>query len=214
MAVAFVQTANNSSTTNQVIVTITTSASNIVYVATALDGTRTVSSITDTGGSAYTKHNSRSNGVYSSGIWSAYNVAASTSVTINLSAAGNNAVVVGEYSGGAMRGATARASGLTADPTVSVTTIDRNNWVVASFETSDGTAPTAKTGNLRGTSVIGTAVGCALNDNTAAAPGAVTNAVTHAASTWACCGSEVRTTATASSYQLTRSGGMIGKKFV
>lgn len=88
-------------------------------------------------------------------------------------------------------------TGTNADPTVSVTTQDANNFVVAGFSSVGSTLATVKTGTFdrSTTSNGGSPVAQATAHNTAASPGSVTVAVTLAATTWTAVGYELRSVA-------------------
>ena len=134
-------------------------------------------------------------------IWSAKVASgASTTVTVNLAAGSEVVCAVAQYSGVGALGLTNTNSGTGTAPTVSVTTQDNNNWVVAGFahEGATGTL-SAQTGTLRQVKVTsGSSVKGALTDNTSATPASVTNAVTatQTGTNWAAAALELRTKST------------------
>ena len=125
---------------------------------------------------------------------------ASTTVTVTLAAGSEVVCAVAQYSGVGALGLTNTNSGTGTAPTVSVTTQDNNNWVVAGFahEGATGTL-SAQTGTLRQVKVTsGSSVKGALTDNTSATPASVTNAVTatQTGTNWAAAALELRTKST------------------
>lgn len=113
-----------------------------------------------------------------------------TSGTVN-----DGAGCFSEYSGVGSLGPSSSANNTTADPTISVTTQDNNNWVHAFFGSLGATLPTSKTGTLdRANASAGVnPVASAETHNSSATPASVTNAVTLAATTWAALAVELRT---------------------
>src|SRR5438034_8850376 len=116
-------------------------------------------------------------------IWSAKVASgASTTVTVTLSAGSEVVCAVSQYSGVGALGRTSTNSGSGSALTVSLTTQDNNNWVVAGFAQQGQTGTlSANQGTLRQankTTSGGAYVKGALTDNTSATPASVTNAVT------------------------------------
>jgi len=210
-AITFVNQGSNNLSTSATSMTVTipaTVAGNdlvaVVSIGIDIAPNTTVSSVTATG-ATFASRVVLSNGVARVEIWSARGISAGiTTVTINFVAATNATAAVAEYSGVAALGTTATNSGATANPTVSLTTQDANNFVVGGFSASAAgiAAFTALTGTLRAAPVTAagdvTDVAGALTDNTSATPASVTNAVTQAANTWAAAALELRSTSTCS----------------
>jgi len=104
-----------------------------------------------------------------------------TSDKIKNAVAGTLGLGVTAYSGVVAQGTTASNSGTSTTPTISLTTQDANNFVVAFFEGTWSSSVTisANTGNLRTKNQGGgTGNNNALVDNTAASPSSVTDSVT------------------------------------
>ncbi|HEV2192917.1 MAG TPA: LamG-like jellyroll fold domain-containing protein [Nitrosopumilaceae archaeon] len=200
-AIAFVSAANNSGSATPIAVTKTVTARNTVVVA-IVETPATVAVTSITGGGTYTQQGTFTNGVTKVELWSttAGGATAASSVSVAFSGTADQvAVGVSEYSGVVALGTTATNSGVTANPTISKTTVDNNNWIVSGLGGSSGsteTAPTALTGNLR--TAVGTIIGnnndvaLGIVDNTAATPSSVTTSETHAADTWAAVALELR----------------------
>ena len=117
------------------------------------------------------------------------------------------ATTVEEYSGVGSIGIYAVNTGSSTNPSVSLTTSDANNWVVAATanlgSTGIPTHGTGAVGNLRDANRTGTTsshVAGAANDNTAASPGAVANTVTITSGVWAAVGTELRSVAAPQQY--------------
>jgi len=189
--IGFVQARGNgtNATTNTVLINTTASNDVIVVVAFATTTPR-VTSVSDTGGSTYTLIAAVNKG---SGArvekWAAHRAAASTAITVNLSALAKSRVEVAEYSGVVTLGLTALKTGSGASLSIALTTQSANSWVVAGFAEKNSTSFSPSIGNLRDSgsfTISGTTVGGAVNDNTAANPLSVTNAVTtNATGLWA-----------------------------
>jgi hypothetical protein len=98
------------------------------------------------------------------------------------------------YSGVNSIGINGNTNNTNANPSIALATQDNDNFVVAGFGSVGATLPTALTGNMRRTrnSLGPSEVTITINDNTAAAPGSVTNAVTLAATTWGAIAVELR----------------------
>jgi hypothetical protein len=118
----------------------------------------------------------------------------------NLSAGARDSVLVlEEWIGPLAFGTSASANNTNADPTLSITTQDANNYIASGFGTVGATLPTAKTGTLDNTQASDGAsiiVGAAVF-NTSAGAGSVTTAETRVATTWAGIGVELRSVAVA-----------------
>ena len=182
-------------------VTRTEAAGNTVVVVAAIrTTTSTVSSVTDTGGSSYSFRASINNASSARvEVWSTPAGASksSTSVTINLSASSKFVGCVFEYTGVAALGVTNTATSAAANPAISLTTQDNNNWCVAGFAGQGTGTFTAGTGTLRSSAVTsggaaGSNAGGAFADNTVATAGTCTNSVTNADTVWALAALELR----------------------
>ncbi len=204
-SIAFVNAANNKANAATVTVTISTTAGNDVVVVVSANtsgGGNSVTSVTDTGGSSYAQRAS----IASSGgneqvfIWSARNVAAATSVTVNIGSSTRFVACVAQYSGVQALGGTTTNTGTSTGPTVSLTTQDANNFAVAGFGAIGTATYSASVGNLRTSATTSGGPGSsqsggALNENTAATASSVTNTVTLSASEqWAAAALELRST--------------------
>ncbi len=181
-----------------------TATGNLVIVHVALNNStaETVSSVSDSGGSSYSQIIGFTGpSTARSELWSTTvsGSKASTSVTVNLSAASDKFVIdVGEYSGVAALGVTATGQQTTANPTISLTTQDNNNWMVVGFSGNGTNAFSASVGNLRAnahtTGGTGNEGGAEM-DNTSATPASVTCTATNADTAWAKTAVELRTVA-------------------
>ncbi len=206
-AIGFVTSACNSAITGtQVVVTINTTAGHDVLVSISeRPATATISSVTDTGGSTYASRIEVTSGGTAklrAAVWSARNVAASTSVTVNFATSPTDmAVCVGDYSGVQQLGLTASATGASVTPSVSLTTQDANNFIVSGITPAAGATITQNSGTLR--NQVGPTNGTnpvenALVDNTAASASSLTNSVTLSAShSWGAVALELRSVAPA-----------------
>ncbi|PYO24312.1 MAG: hypothetical protein DMD88_01310 [Candidatus Rokuibacteriota bacterium] len=183
---------------------VTAGNTNIVVVALRQSGgAAPVSTISD-GASTYSREVYMDNaGNARTEIWSAKVAAgASTTVTVNLAAGSEVVCAVAQYSGVGALGRTSTNSGSGTAPTVSVTTQDNNNWVVAGFAHQGATGTlSANQGNLRQvneTTGGSSWVKGALTDNTSATPASVTNSVTatQTGTSWAAAALELRTKST------------------
>lgn len=215
-ATAKVSTAANTSTT----LTFTLNAGETGVLGFSLPGNGgTLTSyavVSISGGGTWTKQAQSRNTatlpedveVWTTGVGAAV---AATSLTITWTRGDSTApaVITAEaYSGVAAIGNTAVANITTATttPSVSLTTQDADNYVVAAFcygSTSSAAAATANTGNLRNQGNDGTANAVdtlgVLNDNTAATASAVLNRITGLSRTWQVAAVELRSTTGASS---------------
>lgn len=206
-AIAQVGSASNntgsSTALSSISVTRTTTSGNTVVVTVEIHtvGT-TVSTVTDSGGSTYTRQTTATQGGFvTSEIWSttAGGALASTSITVTVSAAGTFIADVDEFSGVSSLGNVATATSASGNPSVSLTTQDANNYMVAGF-TIDGTPTTAAgTGTLRQnhvTSAGANITGC-LVDNTRATVGSLTSSLSPSAVHFAATAVELRSGAPA-----------------
>src|SRR5437899_443964 len=181
-AIGFVQALGKGTSAASNTVLINTTVGDDVIVVVAFPSTiPTVTSLSDTGGSTYTLIAAVNNGTSARvEMWAAHRARASTSITVNLSAIVKNRVEVVEYSGVGILGATATKTGSGTILSMALTTQSANGWVVAGFGEKNGSSFLPGVGNLRdsGSFTLTTTVGAAVNDNTAASPSSVTNAVT------------------------------------
>lgn len=191
--IAFVHAASNFSL-SPASVTFSTTAGNLVVVVVGTGQGEAINyqnaSVTDSGGSAYTRIVGR--GIVSAfntqvDLWVARKVFAAATVTVSYPTSTLNlAVSVAEYSGSGpldQVSAVYDATGSSALATIAQTTVHANDFVVAGFAATGGTTFTQTTGNLR-TSTSGSQVAAALMDNTNASPASVTNATTLSAATF------------------------------
>jgi hypothetical protein len=135
-AASFLSEAHNDNvavTTLQVTLTINAGETVVVIVSEALS---TVSSITDTGGSSYTKMVDAV-GDRETEIWTTLSAKASSAVTVNMNASANFNVDVLRYSGVSAFGRSATNSGNDTGPNISLATQGVNSLVVAGFGHDD-----------------------------------------------------------------------------
>jgi hypothetical protein len=200
MAIAATTGATNNvlSTTVVCAVTVTITAGRMVVVKcfTKVTG-QTVSSVVDSGGSTYTKlAGPIDDGTQVVEIWGtpATGSVASSSVTVTWTAgSGRKGAAVEEYSGVVAIGNVATNSGTGTSPTVSLTTQDANNYVVAGLNGDYDASITASVGTVRQTINAGTNLSAVLMDNTSASAGSVTCTGTQAVSAaWAAAAVELR----------------------
>lgn len=186
MALAFVNAAHTQRTTNGTTIVVTTSAiaaGNFLIVGVGLpNNTSTVTNVTDNVANNYQFYKRIVNGTTDAiELWICpAAVASATSVTVTMSASQRGTAVVGQYSGHLDdNGKAATATAATSPMTISITTADNNNFVLAVFTIKNASTLTILTGNLRD-SIVGTTTNpaIALVDNTSATPAAVTCAVT------------------------------------
>lgn len=211
MAIAFRSASatrtGNSASVSSIVMTLgsATLTGNMIVVATLDVNSGTVSSVVDSGGSTYTKIASVTNGTLVLELWSTAVTGskASTTITVTWSAASrNHEMAACEYSGVAAIGTNNTASGSASPGTVSVTTQDANNFVVAGIGVLAANAQTAQNGNLRlSITEGGTGSKSSLGevDNTAASASLVTDSTTFTSATWGAAAVELRTTSGGSS---------------
>ncbi len=186
-------------------VTRTEAANNTIVIVIAIKNTgSTGSSITDTGGTSYPFSQSfGKNGTNERvEIWTstAGGSTSSTSVTINLASTSKFVGCVFEYSGVQALGNENTAQATAANPSISVTTQDSNNFCVGGFSGQGTGTFTSGTGTLRASAATSggnasTNVGGALVDNTVGSPGTCTTSVTNADTDWALAVIELRSVA-------------------
>jgi len=200
VAIAPTTGAQNSVTSATVVcaVTVTITAGRMVVVKCSSKVTgQTVSSVVDSGGATYSKlAGPIDDGTNVVEIWgtTVTGSVSSSSVTVTWTAGtGRKGVVVEEYSGVVAIGNVATNSGTGTNPTISVTTQDVNNYVVAGLNGDYDASITASVGTVRQTINAGTNLSAVLMDNTAASPGSVTCTGTQAVSApWVAAGVELR----------------------
>jgi len=146
----------------------------------------------------YVKRNFLSNTGVVVEIWAAQIAPGSgTTITVSLNSSVTSVCSAAQYSGvgGIFAVNGSGATGSTANPTSTRTTLDTNNWLVAMFGVSNGTASTAASGtNLRESVAISgaPAMAGALADKSSATAASVTATITHASANWASAGVELR----------------------
>src|SRR5690348_6831437 len=207
MAIAFRSASatrtGNSASVSSIVMTLggATQTGNMIVVATLDVNSGTVSSVVDSGGSTYTKIASVTNGTLILEIWatSATGSVASTTVTVTWSAASrNHEMAACEYTGVAAIGTNNTASGSASPGSVSITTQDANNFVVAGIGVLAANAQTAQNGNLR-LSITEGGAGSKSSlgevDNTAASASSVTCSTTFTSAAWGAVAVELRSVA-------------------
>jgi hypothetical protein len=184
-AVAFVDSATaapGSVSTFNITHTLTNGTFDVVIVSIK-DTTKTVSSITDngsSGGSTYYFRNATNNGSnVRIEVWSTTHAGVTgspTQITVNLSGASQVVAISAQYSGVAGLGA-GKAVAVVCSTVIPDATATANGFILEMIASnSTGTYTPSGSGNLR-TSVVGTANGAALHDDTNATPGGTTNQV-------------------------------------
>ena len=166
----------------------------IVVAATDVAGS-TITTVTDTGGDTFTKFATATNGGSQVTIWGVLSASSSTSVTCTINNnSGDIACMAATYTGVSSFGINNIATGSTANPSISLTTQDANNFVIAGLSNLTTTASTAGTGTLRRDITFSSrgSIDADLADNTAASISSVTVSVTHSATTWSAAAVELR----------------------
>jgi len=198
VAISFVQARGNGTNSASNTVLMNTTAGDDVIVVVAFGSTTPrVTSVRDSGGSIYTLIAAANKGTGARvEMWATHRAAASTAVTVNLSALAKNRVEVAEYSGVGTLGLTATKTGSGSSLSIALTTASANSWVVAGFGEKNSASFFPSIGNLRDSgsfTISGATVGAAVNDNTGASPSSVTNAVTtNTTGLWAATALELR----------------------
>ncbi|PYX77052.1 MAG: hypothetical protein DMG72_03250 [Acidobacteria bacterium] len=198
IGISFVQAFGNGTNASTNTVPINTIAGHDIIVVVAFASTTpAVTSVTDTGGSTYTLIGAINNGTSARvEMWAAQGVAASTSVTANLSASVKSRMEVAEYSGVGTLGLTATKTGSGTSLNISLTTQSNSAWVVSGFGEKNAASFSPSVGNLRDSgsfTLSTTTVGAALNDNTALLPSPVNNTVMmNSSGPWAAVALELR----------------------
>jgi len=181
-----------------------TTAGNTVVVGMSLKTpTRTITNMVGSAASAFFMQitpvtpNGSSDGAV---ILICFSCASLTTVTPTLSGTSIYALSVEEYASVGAIGGWVSATGSSTTPSVSITTTDSNNWIVAvTSNLGNAGIPTANTGNLRDANRTGTTsshVAIGACDNTVASPGSVTCSDTITSGVWAAVGVELRTVST------------------
>jgi hypothetical protein len=173
---------------------------NTIAITCALgNASDSIKSITDTGGSSWTRRISATATGVDSEIWTtaARGSLASTSFTITPSAPIPMSCALEEYTGVLALGQTANNSGNSGSGTVSVQTQDADNYVVAAISVGLYNGQSASMGKLRQNggltgNVSGNLVGNTLTDNTAPAASSVTCSNTFGREPWAAAAIEFR----------------------
>jgi len=181
-----------------------TTAGNTVKVAISIKtATRVLNNLVGSSGSAFFMQvtpvvpNGSTIGVV---VAICFNCPSLTTVTPTFSATTVYELDVKEYSGAAALGAWAQATGSSTTPSISLTTSDSNNWILADTANLGSTGiPTAGTGNLRdagrtGSTSSDAAIGSC--DNTVASPGSVTCSTVITSGAWAAAAIELRSVST------------------
>ncbi len=187
---------NGSNSASSLVITITVTAGHTIVVSAGNDSSLTVSSVTDSGGSTYTQRATIANGADRSEIWStaAGGAVAGTSITVTFSGTGAVGASASDYSGVQALGTTGTNTGTSTVPTISLTTQDNSNAVVAGFQAHGGVPAAQTTGALRDEREFFSPLE-ALVDNCAASPSSVTDAITLTSSqAWAATALELRST--------------------
>lgn len=205
MAIAATTGATNNitSSTLSCVVTVTLTAGRcaIVVCATKVTG-QTVASVVDSGGSTYSKlAGAIDDGGQSVEIWgtTATGTTSSTTVTVtwNSGASGRKGALVEEYSGVVAIGTNATNSGTGTNPTVTRSTQDANNYIVAGLSGTYDASITASVGTVRQTVNAGTNLSAVLMDNTVASAGSLTCTGTQGVSAaWVAAAIELRSVVT------------------
>jgi hypothetical protein len=188
-----------------VTVTINAGETGIAVICFAATTPGAVTSITN--GGTWKLRKAFTNGNARTEIWATQPNQALAATTVSIAFSGTNdgvEAIVAAYTGVMAFGNAGTASGSAANPSIALATQDPNNFIVAGFgisSTAVTVAPTAGTGNLRAADAISAAGvhdgASALNDNTSATAGSVTNTVTYSvgSSVWAAVALELRSVA-------------------
>lgn len=201
MAIAFKGFGFNTSSTASSTATIsnaTTAIGDCVVVMVGIENTAvSVSSVTDAGGNTYMFLGAKTNSTGRVELWGFVSAKASTgTITVHFTG-GTTAYEVAAWIGTGVLGfgVTVQNSGTSTTPSVSLTTQDSNNWIMAGAVHVGTGAFTIATGNLRKDTSAGSANDGVIGDNTVASPGSVTNSYTITSSAWAIAAVELRTVA-------------------
>jgi hypothetical protein len=180
-AIAFVNsTSTTAGATTTITATYSPTAGNTVVLGLSTSNSATRSAtIADNNGNAAVLQANVCDSTWCSFIFTATAVSGATSYKAMLTggSAGDSVLSVAEYSGVSAIGKNATGTGASANATISITTQNANNFVIANFA-GDGTVYNAGTGILRETKFINNIqrVGGGLNENSSTVPASVTNA--------------------------------------
>lgn len=195
--VALVSTANSTSAT----VTISTTANNtLIATIEIVPNTNVITSITDSAGNIWTFQKAKNNvgNTWREEVWTSLKAAAVTSVTVHYTTnidVGDSIIFISEYSGVQAIGNSTVAEGATSTQTISITTQDANNFVVAGSALNSALTYTPVAGTIRDQQVEGASSSSVLVDNTAASASLVTCAVdTGSGNNWSMVAVELRST--------------------
>jgi hypothetical protein len=172
----------------------------VVMFSTNVGSGNKIASIQDGKGTVYAKRTSTIATGAMVEVWSGEigTGTGAATITVNLVSSLVGLCAAAQYSGVGTVGAYATlAGGTTANPSISKTTVDTNNWLVAGIGIANATAPTPLSGsNLREAPTLSpTALSAALVDKSSAAVASVTVGATHAAANWAAVAVELRSVA-------------------
>ena len=182
-SITFVQTASNSATSGTTVaVTITTTGGNQLVLC-SFSVTVHISSISSANSWAQQSGVQQGSGTTECWTPTVLSSTAETSITVTYnSTIVDSAVIVGEYSGALSYGLTNTASNAsTTTQTISITTQDNNNFVVAGLGIPTSATVTIQTGTERAFKAVGAADQLWLVDNTSSTPASVTCSTTTAA---------------------------------
>lgn len=175
-------------------------AGNTGVVCVSIVDTTQTATVTDAGGSIWTRQTSVNNSTtIRSEVWTTPSMVASAdTVTVSISGGGGHASgVFLYYSGVAAIGTNNTATGNSTTPGLAITTQDANNYIIGCGAVTNGSSITwsAGTGNLRESyNCSSTPIACVAGvDNTAASASSVTVTATQDTSrVWAATGVELR----------------------
>jgi hypothetical protein len=147
-----------------------------------------ITSIQDGRGTVYVRRGSMFNSGVNVEIWTGQigTLAGGTTITLNLTSSMAGVCAAAQYSGVGtiFSAANLATNGTTANPTLSKTTLDTNNWLVAAVGVANTTAVTQTAGtNLRENPGI-TNLAAGLVDKSSATATSVSIGATHAAANW------------------------------
>lgn len=204
MAIAWVNTAKhqNASGNSTLTITVSFTVGNFACIGIGFNvvfATSNVISITDNVNSNYQFYKTIDSGTEHTELWFCPKIAGSaTTLTATVNVNSTLCGIAEQYSGVVDDdGLCASNSANNTAGTISLTTADNNNFVVAFFTVKNAATWTSVTGNLRDSVVgSGTIPGMAASDNTSATPASVTNAVTLGTSgNWSAVAMELKTVA-------------------
>jgi len=223
MAIAFVggafSTASTTAGTSKTI-SYTPAAGNTLIVFGFGVGVA-ISNVTDTAGNVYTRQNTDVTNSVTASIWATAPgkalTHASNVITVTFASSTRNTVVVVEYSGVNAFGTAASNTGSSTTPTISITTHDNNNLIIAGMTRQGTSTWTANVGTLRENQAGpgSTTPGGGVVEHASATPASTTDTATISSSgSWAVQGIELRSIAPISATSTgagTSSGTLQGK---